>query len=172
MGVVSAALSAPREGVPQPLPRGSHRPENQYVSLEDVIVRITPSPLIITSHPTSAERHGGPCHPAPPLQPPTFRGWTDGLPAPQDRTDNSLGGAQLLGAPSVSPRRLPVKASDVTGHNQGEASAMASSTHVLSVSPRQLPVQPGDVTGRARGPASGMPRSTRAPSVSPEAASG
>ena len=113
LGVVSAALSAQGKGVPQPRPWGSHRSENQVCLPEDLIVQITQSPLIITAYPTSAERGTegrgahGPCRLAPPLQPPTFRGWMDGLPAPQDTTDNSLGDAQLPSEPSVSPRKLP-----------------------------------------------------------------
>ena len=67
-GSPSASLSAWGEGAPQPLPWGSHRPENQVCLPEDVIVQIMHSPLIITSHPAVTERHTedrgdhGPCH--------------------------------------------------------------------------------------------------------------
>ena len=83
-GSPSASLSAWGEGAPQPLPWGSHRPENQVCLPEDVIVQIMHSPLIITSHPAVAERHTedrgdhGPCHLAPPRQSPTFSGRVDG----------------------------------------------------------------------------------------------
>ena len=56
-GSPSASLSAWGEGAPQPLPWGSHRPENQVCLPEDVIVQIMHSPLIIASPPAFAERH-------------------------------------------------------------------------------------------------------------------
>ena len=73
-GSLSFSLSTQREGAPQPLPWGSHRPENQVWLPEDVIVQIMCSPLIITSQPAFAERHmedggdHGCYHLAPPLQ--------------------------------------------------------------------------------------------------------
>ena len=56
-GSPSASLSAQGKGAPQPLPWGSHRPENQLYLPEDVIVQIMHSPLIITSHPAFTEIH-------------------------------------------------------------------------------------------------------------------
>ena len=119
-GSPSASLSAQGKGAPQPLPWGSHRPENQLYLPEDVIVQIMHSPLIITLHSLRDTRRT------------------------EETTDPAMW--PHLGS---HPHSVDAWTDDEP-HKTGPriASARPSSSTCRTAAPRWLPVQAGDIRGR------------------------